>query len=107
MQVARKIPYNVDKFKEYTKYGHYEEVRLTAVRCMIKLGVGTLNTKGFLLELLENERVPKIRAKIAALLAVPVDVDESSHFGSFQKESAENIDIAKRLWLLLKCVMFE
>lgn len=105
MQASNRIPLDLELFKQYTDYGHYEEVRITAVEALIRLGIHKDTTLEFLFNLLKNEKIPYIRSRIAELIAtVPIGVDEQQYFKLFTKDTFQNVDIVKNIWVSLNSI---
>ncbi len=88
----------------YCRYGHYEEVRLVAVRCLIKLGFFKNDVPLSLLNLVEQEKVPRVKAKIIeAMCVVPQHMDEQKYFMPLSNSfNPDNVELIRRIWIMLK-----
>ena len=118
LQLNNRIPVNYNLFKEYTKYGNYEQVRVTAIRCLQRLGIHKENTLSFLLDLIDRDKSNFMKCKILeCLMTAPsysnasivinnitnntITMDDNVYFAPFLKESIENTNMVRRLWTLL------
>jgi hypothetical protein len=90
---------NINSFKDYTKYGHYDKVRSTALKCLIQLN--TLikdNILPFIIDAIERD--PSLMKY--KFLEILLSIQDPSTLQLFQKESQDNIQVIRKLWVLLK-----
>lgn len=84
LQAARKLDPNLSTFREYAKYGHYDDVRVAAASALIRIAF-TSNSRdssiaGWALSIAENDPSPRMRARILELLATPAQASEERSY---------------------------
>lgn len=71
------IELDLDRFKRYSKYGNFEIVRVTAMRCYIRLGLRKFPeiVLPFIIDILKNDPSPWVKFKLvdSILSCIPSD----------------------------------
>ena len=106
LQLSGRMKPNIDNFKEYTKYGHFDKVRSTALKYLIQLNhhfskeSSSSNILPFIVDSIEKDP-SSMKYKFLEIL---LSIQESNILQQFQKESQDNIQVIRRLWVLLNSV---
>eukprot|EP01119_Soliformovum_irregulare_P002075 TRINITY_DN1213_c4_g1_i3.p1 TRINITY_DN1213_c4_g1~~TRINITY_DN1213_c4_g1_i3.p1 ORF type:complete len:1045 (+),score=383.68 TRINITY_DN1213_c4_g1_i3:1199-4333(+) len=86
---------NLGLFRDYTNYGHYEEVRIAAVQSLVRLNF--MDSVEFLFNLLWRERCPSMSSVIAETMATP-NVDDLTLSKFFLVDTSETVSYLVKSW---------
>lgn len=97
LQVNCHVPPDPAAFEYYASYGHFEDIRLAAIDCLVDLTKTESLERGlnYLIELIENDPVPFIRHYTLCSLT------KNPPFSKKSDSRLNSLDLVERLWRLI------
>eukprot|EP01129_Flabellula_baltica_P010785 TRINITY_DN4603_c0_g1_i1.p1 TRINITY_DN4603_c0_g1~~TRINITY_DN4603_c0_g1_i1.p1 ORF type:complete len:699 (-),score=151.15 TRINITY_DN4603_c0_g1_i1:33-2129(-) len=107
-----------DLFMEYTRYGHYDDVRVAAVECLVRLGITEMCSAGvsvidYLLGIVAIERYGECVVRMIEKITKPfftytlvskliIDKEEfEQRFSPLKETNVVTLGLAERIWMML------
>lgn len=99
LQVNGHVPPDPAAFEYYASYGHFEDVRLASIDCLVDLTKTESLERGlhYLIGLIEKDPVPFIRHYALCAMA------KNPPFLKKSECRLNNLDLVERLWRLINC----
>ena len=100
LQKTGHLPSNPGLFKDYSAYGQFIDVRLTALECLVDF----VNVEGswadltHLVDMIETDPVPYIRHKLIRLIVEKPPFERASR----GMHPNDKIELVERLWGIMK-----
>lgn len=95
------LPSRPTLFKSYCTYGHFIDVRLAALECLVDFvkADGKYEDLQYVLEILENDPDPGMKHKLAALLI------KNPPFKRAHRSRLDVPDLIERIWTNINCML--